>query len=538
MRRFVRIAAVILALLLLGGAVASNAATIVIQNNDGAGEGFNDPTAKVPVGGNPGTTLGAQRLNAFTYAASLWAARLSSPVTIVVDAQMNPLTCNAGSAVLGSAGTTTVHRNFSGNLVAGAYYCQALANSLAGTDLAPGTADINAQFNSSLNGSAGCLGGKKWYYGYDSNPPAGDIDFVSVVVHEIGHGLGFQTFCDLATGVKFNGFNDVYMLKLDQLGATPSNFASMTNAQRVAAAISDPSLRWTGANVTAFAPTIPIAGGLSGPYVRVYAPNPLQQGSSVSHFSTAVAPNEIMEPSYTGPNHNINLTLELMKDIGWSVIPNCTPGTTTVNDTDTLTVARGATTWSIKIKVQNTGSFDANSVSASIISGPAWLGISDPNGSYPDLAPGASSFNSDTYVLDLTNYPGGSFQVSLQVYFSDDCNAPHNQTVTVNLAPPVPTPVTPHATYVNRLEANVPNPFNPSTTIHYELAQSGRATLGVYDVSGRLVRTLVDREHNVGSYETRWDGRDDRGAAVASGVYFYRIESGRFTQTRRMVLLK
>src|SRR5512139_2411921 len=106
MRHFVRVAAVILALLLLSVAGASSAATIVIQNNDAAGEGFNDPTAKAPVGGNPGTTLGAQRLNAFTYAASIWAARLSSPVTILVAAEMNPLTCNVSSAVLGSAGAT------------------------------------------------------------------------------------------------------------------------------------------------------------------------------------------------------------------------------------------------------------------------------------------------------------------------------------------------------------------------------------------------------------------------------------------------
>jgi flagellar hook assembly protein FlgD len=55
---------------------------------------------------------------------------------------------------------------------------------------------------------------------------------------------------------------------------------------------------------------------------------------------------------------------------------------------------------------------------------------------------------------------------------------------------------------------------------------------------GQLVRTLVNRSHNVGSHETRWDGRDDRGLAAASGVYFYRIDAGRYSQTRRMVLLK
>ena len=74
-----------LACLMIAG--SSSAATVVIQNADGAGEGFNDATPAVPVGGNPGITLGAQRLNAFTFAANLWAAKLQSSVTIVVSAK-------------------------------------------------------------------------------------------------------------------------------------------------------------------------------------------------------------------------------------------------------------------------------------------------------------------------------------------------------------------------------------------------------------------------------------------------------------------
>jgi hypothetical protein len=534
LKRFTPIAA--LAVLLL--AANSYAATIVIQNNDGAGEGFNDPTAKAPVGGNPGTTLGAQRLNAFTYAANLWAACLSSPVTITVAAQMNSLGCSSTSAVLGSAGTTTIHRDFIGAPVAATWYCQALANSLRGIDLSVANPDISAQFNTDLNGSAGCLGGTEWYYGYDQNPPPGDIDFVSVVVHEIGHGLGFQTFVNLGTGAKYLGFNDTYMVKLDRLGGIPSGYPAMNDAQRVSASISDPNLRWIGTNVTAFHPSIPLTSGLSGSYVRVHAPNPQQSGSSVSHFSTALAPNEIMEPSYTAPNHNIDLTLELMKDIGWVVIPKCTPGVTTVNDTDTLTVNQTLTTWNIKVEVTNTGSFVATGVNTSMFGGPAWLGIPDGVGSYPDLAAAASAFNTDTYTLDITNWPGGPFSVSLQIFWTDNCGGPHNQTVTVDLQPATqPTPVGGRG-FVNRLEANVPNPFNPSTTIRYQVAQSGPATIRVYDVSGQLVRTLVNRSHDVGSYETRWDGRDERGLSASSGVYFYRLETGRFTQTRRMVLLK
>ena len=523
---------------LLAVAAGASAATVVIQNVDGANEGFNDPTPVAPVGGNPGTTLGAQRLNAFTYAANLWAARLQSGVTIVVQAKMDPQTCTSTSAILGSAGTTTVHRNFSGAPVANTWYCQALANSLANTDLDPTNPDISATFNSNLNGSAGCLGGRKWYYGYDSSPPGSDIDFITVVTHEIGHGLGFQTFVNLSTGAKFNGFNDTYMLKLNQLGATPPDYPSMTDAQRVAASISDPNLRWVGASVDAYQLLIPLTAGLSGTHVRVHAPNPQQPGSSVSHFSSAVYPNEIMEPVYTGPNHNIELTLQLMHDIGWALVPTCSPGTTTLNDIDTLTVGQTPTTWTLRVKVANTGSYPANNVSASLYGGPAWLGITDGTGAYPNLAAGVSAFNTDTYTLDLTNWPGGAFQVSLQVYFQDDCGLNHNQILTVDLNPPTYATPVGHPTYQNRLDANMPNPFNPTTTIRYELASSGPASIRIYDASGALVRTLVNRSHDVGSYEVRWDGRDNSGKSVASGVYFYRLESGRFSQTRRMVLLK
>jgi hypothetical protein len=198
-----------------GGAHAT--ATITVVNLDGAGEGFNDPTVVAPVGGNTGTTLGQQRLIAFQYAADLWGQLLNSGVTIVVNAQMNPLFCSPTSAVLGSAGTTTVHRDFSGAPVANTWYSQALANSLAGSDLS-GNADLSAQFNSNINGSAGCLGGLSWYYGLDANPGS-DIDFVTVVLHEIGHGLGFQTFVN-QSGQRFNGFNDTYMLNLQRIGAS------------------------------------------------------------------------------------------------------------------------------------------------------------------------------------------------------------------------------------------------------------------------------------------------------------------------------
>jgi hypothetical protein len=91
-----------------------------------------------------------------------------------------------------------------------------------------------------------------------------------------------------------------------------------------------------------------------------------------------------------------------------------------------------------------------------------------------------------------------------------------------------------------RLQQNIPNPFNPVTSIGYTLERAGHVTLRVYDVSGGLVRTLVDREQrpDAGPFRVEWDGRADDGAAVSSGVYFYRLQAAGTTETRKMVLLK
>src|SRR5262245_64609418 len=111
-----RLSVVLLSCVLFGLAAAwmAEAATIVVVNNDGPGEGFNDPTPVAPVGGNPGTTLGAQRLNAFQAAANIWGSLLSTSATITVSAAFDPLPCTATDAVLGQAGPDSFVRDFAG----------------------------------------------------------------------------------------------------------------------------------------------------------------------------------------------------------------------------------------------------------------------------------------------------------------------------------------------------------------------------------------------------------------------------------------
>jgi hypothetical protein len=242
-------AAIGMGALVLGLATSAHAvATITIINNDGAGEGFNDPTPAAPVPGNPATTLGAQRLFIFNYAASIWGSILSSPVTIQVTAQMNPQTCTATSAVLGSTGSNSSHRDFTGAPFTGTWYQQSLANKLFGSDLNAAATDMSTTFNSNLNGSAGCLGGVGWYYGTDGNEGT-NIELLSVVLHELSHGFGFASTTNVTSGAMSSGFPAAYdhFLYDDSLAAF---WPVLTNAQRSLSAKSQKNLVWNSASVT------------------------------------------------------------------------------------------------------------------------------------------------------------------------------------------------------------------------------------------------------------------------------------------------
>ena len=131
------------------------------------------------------------------------------------------------------------------------------------------------------------------------------------------------------------------------------------------------------------------------------------------------------------------------------------------------------------------------------------------------------------------NGDGANWSVSITPFGSGDLGTPGAANDDVSA---VPVPGTPTV-----LAGNYPNPFNPTTTFNFTLAKDGHAVLGVYDLRGRLVRTLVDDTLPAGSYDGayRWDGRDGRGQAVNSGTYFYRLElDGQVVGARKMMLIK
>ncbi len=234
-------------------------ANFILVNMDEPGEGLNDPTPAEPVAGNPGTTLGEQRLNAFRAAAAVWAQTIVSPVDIYVQVGFDPLPCNAVSATIGSAGTLTSERDFPDAPQAGTLYVVSLANALAGRDLHPGPPgaggdDISIRFNSSIDNNPNCLAGS-WYYGFDHNEPMGHVDMLAAAVHDLHHGLGMFNFVHEPNGTMIDGpeHPGIFerMLLDTDLGLT---YAEMTDEQRATSATNCGKVVWTGPNVTRFAP--------------------------------------------------------------------------------------------------------------------------------------------------------------------------------------------------------------------------------------------------------------------------------------------
>ncbi|MFQ5770317.1 MAG: ASPIC/UnbV domain-containing protein, partial [bacterium] len=88
------------------------------------------------------------------------------------------------------------------------------------------------------------------------------------------------------------------------------------------------------------------------------------------------------------------------------------------------------------------------------------------------------------------------------------------------------------------LEQNYPNPFNPETTIRYQISNPGWVVLEIYNVLGQKVRTLVKEEQDAGSFSVKWNGLDDKGFMASSGVYVYRLKAGKFSATRKLVLIR
>ena len=266
----------------------------------------------LPAGpGQGGDTCAAwpdQPKAAFTYAANLWASQLQSPVPITIDACWAN---NLSPGVLGQAGANNFFRNFSGAPVTNTWYSVPAANALHGSDLDPAESDIYSAFNSTFS----------WYFGTDGNTPPSQVDFASVVLHEITHGLGFLGSMQVSGSQGSWGFGTGSPIIYDRFTENGSGqklldttlFPNPSAVLKTQLTSND--LYFNGANANA---------GNGGARVPLYAPATWQQGSSYSHLAESYnnTPNALMTfalPSGESIHSPGPVTLGLLKDLGWTL---------------------------------------------------------------------------------------------------------------------------------------------------------------------------------------------------------------------------
>ncbi len=358
---------------------AAGATRVTVINNNAPGIGFNDPTPAVPLGGNTGATVGEQRLIAFQFAADLWGATLDSAVEVRVQATFEPLSCTATAAVLGSAGTLQILRDFPGSVFPGTWYHTALANKLGFEDFIsglPGTTadDIRARFNANI-GQPGCLTGSGWYYGLDTAHAASQINLVTVLLHEFAHGLGFSSFTSVSTGALLGGFIDVYS-KFYEDNSTGLAREAMTDLERKASAINPRGVAWNGPAVTAAVPRV-LAPGT--PLLRVGAPASVAGDYQVGAASFGPA---LAAPGISG---ELVLAFDAPDAAGPSTTDGCSPIANAAEVFGRVAmVDRGTCGFVVKVKnAQNAGAI-AVVVGDNAAGGPpAGLGGADPTITIP-----------------------------------------------------------------------------------------------------------------------------------------------------------
>lgn len=285
---------------------------------------FRQPTANSATINVTYTGFTPEAQAAFQFAVDIWQSQITSDVPIEIEASFEPLS----TGVLGSAGSPVAVRNWTtGNPppVSDTWYPIPLANKIAGVDLIPesntstSSHDITARFSSVRN---------DWYFGTDGNTPSRQIDFVSVVLHEIGHGLGFSGSATVSGGegsLGGNGSIDIYDRFVENAaGNAISSFPNPSTA--LGAQLQGGDLFFDGSTANA---------GNNGSRPELYAPNPFRQGSSYAHLDEAIFapgnPNSLMSPSIASGEaiHDPGaITLGMFTDMGWTTSdsgPTATP---------------------------------------------------------------------------------------------------------------------------------------------------------------------------------------------------------------------
>ena len=459
--------------------------------------------------------------SAFEYALTIWETHIDSDIPIKIEANWTALEGNT----LGSAGPTLIYP------INDVWYPIAQASAIEGEDLLAGNQfgvqhDIVVNMNSSYG---------SWYYETDANTPGGFIDFVTVVVHEIGHGLGFTgtMSADNDNQIAEWGLGDpvrpfIYDTFIeDGFSQSVINefvYPNPSNSLYRAVTGNSGGLFFVGDEANNAYESLP---------VPIYAPSTWRGGSSFSHLDLATftnTENALMRPQIDnafaihspGP-----VMCGIFADTGWPLGSGCFAllGATSIVEVDDSEIDFGVTNVNTRLDTTIVISNDINSENTLV--------------GRVELNSGSSSYSLNSSSLLLNIEPGQSQEIMVRYRprnagnNSGEIRITHNG---VNIQSPTLIPLNGDALDENRtveLEQNYPNPFNASTNISYKLPQNSYVKLEVFDMLGKLVETVVDGEQSRGRYVQRVQAD-----YWSSGVYIYRIIVEGRMETGKLMLVK
>lgn len=451
----------------------------------------------------------APAMAAFDYAASIWEALLESTPDIEVNACWTD-DFGAGSSILGGAGAVSLDAGFAGS-VPSTWYQQALANAIAGSDLNGGTAEIQAAFNSLFT----------WYFGTDGATPGGSQDFVTVVLHELGHGLGFSGSGDYNDGSPPAAPDCGGTVGFGCIGAgvgqtgDPYIYDRFTEDLAGAALLAhtNPSaglgLDLTGGSGSVFFDGTAVTAA-NGTRPTMYSPGTWAQGSSYSHFDIGVFPSELMKHALSAGSaiHSPGLALDLFEDLGWTTkIPvELTLFTATTNGQDI------SLNWETASETNNAG-FEV------MLKGPndeaySAMGFVDGHG---------TTTEAQSYAFRFDELDPGTYLFRLhQIDFDGQSE----------LLPEVEATVEVPGSHM--LAAPYPNPFNPTAMVEFAVTDDRPVRLELFNMLGQRVSVLFDGVADAGqTTQVQIDGTN-----LPSGAYLVRLSGENILVTQRVTLLK
>jgi type IX secretion system substrate protein len=482
----------------------------------------------------------SQAQTAFQHAVNIWSSILTSPVSIKVIANWDSL----GTNVLGSASAATFLRSDSLPKI-NTWYPISLAESfLPSSYNHADSADIVANFNSNFS---------QWYFGTDGNCPQGRYDFVTVVLHELCHGLGFQGSMDISSGQGSWGYGSGFPFIYDHY-TEDSDGQSLLNSSvypspglALANILTNSAVYFNGAASNS-------ANGFSP--VRLFAPSTWEVSSSYSHLNETTYPagniNSLMTPTLGASeviHHPGNVTLGIFEDIGWttnlvlnrkSVYPGDTDNNGIVNAADILPIgihflAQGGQrqqvsfTWGAKEAIvwNDSAATFADSNGDGIVDEKDVIGIgvnwgkthtgiiTKPIVDYND--PELLMPYRDNFEMIYNSLSGQGSEVMeikhlLNSIFKFEDNFPG----------------------FFSLDQNYPNPFNPATNIKFNLPEEQKVSMSVFNTVGQMVAEIIKNK----SYDSGIHNIKFNASALANGIYIYTIKTENFNQSRKMIVLK